>query len=141
MGKTRQKIAAPPPPMEVYDEQEGFRVYESEVGRLLVGAYLRCRGRRTRGCVGCGGRPKRGRRRQRKLARRQKKLARRQRKLAERFLVLSAECLVVGLRLLLAQSVRDKEISVRRVSDGRSKQAPSYAKATEGKRKENGRCR
>ena len=64
------------------DGQEGFRVYESEVGRLLVGAYLRCRDRRTRGFVGCGGRPKRGRRRQRKLARRQKKLARRQRKLA-----------------------------------------------------------
>ena len=64
------------------DEQEGFRVYESEVGRLLVGAYLRCRGRRTRGFVGCGGRSKRGRRRQRKLARRQRKLARRQKKLA-----------------------------------------------------------
>ena len=67
------------------DEQEGFRVYKPEVGRLLVGAYLRCRDRRTRGFVGCGGRPKRGRRRQRKLARRQGKLARRQRKLAERF--------------------------------------------------------
>ena len=66
------------------DEQEGFGLYESEVGRLLVGAYLRCRDRRTRGFVGCGGRPKWGRRRQRKLARRQEKLARRQRKLARR---------------------------------------------------------
>ena len=55
---------------EAKDEQEGFRVYKPEVGRLLVGAYLWCRDRRTRGFVGCGGRPKRGRRRQRKLARR-----------------------------------------------------------------------
>ena len=101
VGKTRQKIAAPPPPMEVYDEQEGFRVYESEVGRLLVGAYLRCRGWRTRGFVGCGGRSKRGLRRQRKLLRRQRKSAERRRKLAERILVLNG-------------------ISVRRVPDGRS---------------------
>ena len=82
--------AHPPPPMEVYDEQEGFRVYESEVGRLLVGAYLRCRGRRTRGFVVPSGRSKRGLRRQKKSLRRQRKSLRRQSRTLGRILVPSA---------------------------------------------------
>ena len=84
IGKNDRDLVSRGTEQGAKDEQEGFRVYKPEVGRLLVGAYLRRCGWRTRGFVGCGGRPKRVRRRQRKLARRQRKLARRQRKLAER---------------------------------------------------------
>ena len=50
-GKNAASEAAPPPPMEVYDEQEGFRVYKPEVGRLLGWRGLGCRFRRVGGLL------------------------------------------------------------------------------------------
>ena len=78
VGKTRPWMPPRPLPLEVYDEQEGFGLYESEMGRLLVGAYLWCRDRRTRGFVVPCGHSTRGLRRQKKSLRRQRKSLRRQ---------------------------------------------------------------
>ena len=84
IGKNDRDLVSRGTEQGAKDEQEGFRVYESEVGRLLAGAYLRCRDRRSRGFGGFCGRSMRGLRRQRKLLRRQGKSAERQRKSAER---------------------------------------------------------